>query len=67
MKTNPKLINIAEFEDEFVWSFGQEVFLDMLEHEGQEVEVICEATDGYYDIMLPNGLQIDAISDYHLK
>lgn len=33
---------------------------------GEEVEVMCEAADGYYDIVFDDGYKIDAISWYLL-
>jgi len=33
---------------------------------GLAVEVLCEAADGYFDIRLPNGNRIDALSGHHL-
>jgi hypothetical protein len=33
---------------------------------GEEIRVVCEATDGYYDIEFADGYKIDAISWYYL-
>ena len=33
---------------------------------GKLVTVDCEACDGYYDVTLPDGTQIEALSAYHL-
>jgi hypothetical protein len=37
-----------------------------LEDDGIPVEVVAEATDGYFDVLLPSGKMIDALSWVHL-
>lgn len=47
---------------------SKEEILDLrnCEWDGLEVTVICEASDGYYDVLLPNGRVINALSKVHL-
>ena len=52
--TKTTLINIQELYDEFEWTFEDEA-QHLLDAEGEQVEVLCEATDGYWDIRLANG------------
>lgn len=63
--TKTTLINIQELYDEFEWAFEDEA-QHLLDAEGEQVEVLCEATDGYWDIRLANGKEFEAISWYHL-
>lgn len=37
-----------------------------LEDDGIPVEVVAEATDGYFDVVLPSGKMINALSWVHL-
>ena len=39
---------------------------NLLNHDGCEGTVDCEATDGYYDVTMDSGFEIAALSDYHL-
>jgi hypothetical protein len=37
-----------------------------LEEDGIPVEVVAEATDGYFDVVLPSGKLVNALSWVHL-
>lgn len=64
------IINMCEFsEEEWVANAGDShdwAALTEAENEGVDVLVLCEATDGYYDVQLPNGHVVHALSGYHL-
>lgn len=36
------------------------------EEEGYPVEVLCQATDGYFDVKTPSGRVVEALSWHHL-
>lgn len=62
-----KLINITENYDDFEWLFGAEEAQQLQQAERHQVEVLREASAGYWDIRLSNGKEFDAISWYHLQ
>lgn len=63
------LKNISDFESELRDGYSDSEYLELLlcEQQGRLVTVDCEATDGYYDITLDNGLELPAISGFHLE
>lgn len=64
IKVTTTVINMNEVD----WD-GEEDTRDLLKPVaecGAEVIVLCEATDGYYDVQLPNGAIVNALSWYHL-
>lgn len=66
LKVQTTIINL----DNADWSGGQEDILEQLkpvQECGAMVTVLCEVTDGYYDIELPNGDRVDALSWFHLE
>lgn len=60
------LQKVSEF-DETDFALESEAYEHLLDATGTSVEVLCEATDGYYDIRLSDGTTYDAISGYHLR
>lgn len=71
LKVTTTIINMQEFSEES-WianagSGSDWAALHEAQAAGTEVEVLCEAIDGYYDVQLPNGRLISALSCYHLE
>ena len=65
--TTVELINVLEMYSEFSNECGQDVADALLDAEGENVEVLSEETDGYWNIRLNSGLVVDGISWYHLR
>ena len=61
-----KLQNISHFsaEDFCLDEFG---YVILQEAEGSMVTVLGKSLDGYYDIMMSDGVHFDAISGHHLE
>jgi hypothetical protein len=67
MLTKTTLINITEQFSEFVNLCGQEEAEALMSAEGEEVEVLSEETDCFWNIRLQDGTEITGISWYHLE
>lgn len=47
--------------------YTQEQIAALVDAEGQSVEILANATDYFWDIKLPNGTIVEAISGYNLS
>lgn len=66
--TTLRFISDSHSSDFGEGEFGRQISTKLLrtQKSGGVVRILREATDGYYDIELPDGTQVDAISWYHL-
>ena len=62
-----RLQNVREYASDFGLYYGDELAEDILASEGDEVTVLGEAADGYWDIRLPSGREVSAITWRCLK
>ncbi|BES53203.1 hypothetical protein [Aeromonas phage phiWae14] len=62
---NLQIVDASEWE----FAIGKEDFAKLMQAQiyGEQVEILQEACDRYYDIKLQDGTIIDAISDLHLE
>ena len=64
---NSRLINLENVESGDGLTNAQIDMLLSYQFAGLKVKVLCQAADGYYDVELPNGSKIDALSSCHLE
>lgn len=57
-----RLQNVSEYASDFRYHYGDELAEDILASEGEEVTILGEATDCYWDIRLPSGREVSAIT-----
>jgi hypothetical protein len=70
IKTNIKNVR-SDFKNVSSWTAELGIAEDyvelvMAEEAGSLVNIECEATDGYFDVKLPNGYVVEALSAHHL-
>jgi hypothetical protein len=56
------LQNVERYVDEFVSIYSQDAANDLLEYDGQQVTVVGEECDGFWNILLPNGRHLTGIT-----
>jgi len=62
-----KLQNTYDIDDDdFGLNADDLKALRQCEDNGMFVEILCTATDGYFDVELPTGEVIEALSGFHL-